>query len=519
MSITVTAPNGLVTSVHHLASNAGVSMLQAGGTAVDAAIATNAVLTVVCQNMCGMGGDLFALVHEADGPPAVVASSGRAGSGADADALRAAGHTHVPFHDHVAAVPVPGCVDGWLMLHERFGRLNLKDVLGPAILYAETGFAASSELVASSERIAHVGNHDFAGLSIGQRVQRPGIARALRAVATQGRAGFYGGEFGEALLELGGGEYTEEDLATNQARWETPLVQRVFDHDLWTTQPSTQGYLSLAGTAIAEQLDLPDDPRDPLWAHFMVEAARAAAFDRMDVLSDRADGMALLAPERLEARWSRITADRAAEWGGSFADGGTIHLTAIDNEGRGVSLIQSNAMGFGSNLVAGDTGIFLQNRGIGFSLEPGHPAEYGPGRIPPHTLSAALLTRPDGSLRSVLGTMGGDAQPHVVQQMAVRLLKHRQPPGSVVGSGRFVLTSVDPASMFEIWAAHGPVRVVLEPWMESAWRAGLEARGHLVEVSTNPHQFGHAHCIEVLPNGMFAGAADPRPSTSAAQGY
>jgi gamma-glutamyltranspeptidase/glutathione hydrolase len=229
--------------------------------------------------------------------------------------------------------------------------------------------------------------------------------------------------------------------------------------------------------------------------------------------------MSLLAPDRLESRWGHISADSAAEWGGSFADGGTIHLTAIDRDGMGVSLIQSNAMGFGSNIIAGDTGIFLQNRGIGFSLEPGHPAEYGPGRIPPHTLSAALLTRDDGSLRSVLGTMGGDAQPHVVQQMVVRLLRHGQDPGSVVGSGRFVLTSVDPASMFEIWAAKGPVRVVIEPWLESAWRPGLEARGHTVEVGTNPHQFGHAHCIEVLPNGMYAGAADPRPSTSAASGY
>ena len=229
MSITVTAPNGLVTSVHHLASNAGVSMLQAGGTAVDAAIATNAVLTVVCQNMCGMGGDLFALVHETDGPPAVVASSGRAGSGADADALRAAGHTHVPFHDHVAAVPVPGCVDGWMMLHDRFGRLDLKDVLGPAILYAETGFAASSELVASSQRIAHVGNHDFAGLSIGQRVQRPGIARALRAVATQGRAGFYGGDIAANIaaavqgdLNIAG-DMTTDDLANYTVEEREPV--------------------------------------------------------------------------------------------------------------------------------------------------------------------------------------------------------------------------------------------------------------------------------------------------------
>jgi len=267
---------------------------------------------------------------------------------------------------------------------------------------------------ASADQIQHLEGHDFGSVAAGARVQRPGSARSLRAVVERGRSGFYEGEFGEALIEVGRGEFSDADLATSQAGWVSPLGLGVWGHDVWTTPPNSQGYLSLAGASIAAQLDLPDDPRDPLWAHYMIEAARAAAFDRADVLHEHADGDALVADTRLAPRLGRISADAAASWGGSFADGGTIHLTTVDREGMGVSLIQSNAQGFGSYLIAGTTGIFLQNRGIGFSLLEGHPAEYGPGRRPPHTLSPALITHDDGTLRAVLGTMGGDAQPHVI---------------------------------------------------------------------------------------------------------
>ncbi|MGI9604846.1 MAG: gamma-glutamyltransferase family protein [Acidimicrobiales bacterium] len=515
----VMAPNGMVSSIDHLASSAGVAILQAGGTAVDAAIATNAVLTVTSQHGCGMGGDLFALVHSADGPPAVLNASGRAGSGADPDRLRAEGLTAIPHRGHVCAAPVPGCVDGWLTLHERFGRLDLRDVLGPAILYAEAGFPAMPSLATAAQRLTPVEGHDFAGIEAGSIVHRPGVARALRAIVAEGRSGFYGGEFGDQLLELGDGEYVESDLSTSTAGWVSPLQIEVWGHDLWTVPPNSQGYLSLAGSAIAAQLDLPDDPRDPLWAHLMIEAARAAAFDRGAVLHEHADGDALLAHERLEPRWQAISADAAAAWGGSFGDGGTIHLTTVDREGMGVSLIQSNARDFGSHLVVGGTGIMLHNRGIGFNREAGHPAEYGPGRRPPHTLSPALITRSDGSLRHVVGTMGGDAQPHVVQQLVTRLLRHAQNPGEAVAAGRFVLSSTDDASMFDVWQNHGDVRVIIEPWMESAWRAGLEERGHEVAIGPEPGQFGHAHAIERRPDGVLLGRSDPRATASAAQGY
>ena len=520
MSRTVAAPNGMVCSIDVLASNAGVSVLQLGGTAVDAAIATSAVLAVTAQHACGMGGDLFALVHTTGGPPAALNASGRAGSGADADALRAAGHTSIPHRGHISAVPVPGCVDGWLGLHERFGHLELRDVLGPAILYAERGFPAMAGLADEAAAITHPHAHnDFDGVRPGDIVRRPGIARTLRALADGGREAFYQGEFGDALVDLGQGEFSKDDLAHDQAEWVAPLGIEVWGHELWTMPPNSQGYLALAGTGIVAGLELPDDTRDPLWAHLMIEAARAAAHDRVAELHEHASGADLIDGARLDERRAAISPDAVADWSGSFGDGGTIHLTVADATGMAVSLIQSNARGFGSYLIAGSTGIFLHNRGIGFSLDPGHPAEYGPGRRPPHTLSPALITRADGSLRSVLGTMGGDAQPHVIQQMATRLLRHNQSPGDVIESGRFVLGSVDPASMFDVWRGRGDVVVKVEPWMESAWRAGLETRGHRVEVSTNSESFGHAHCIEVRDDGLLLGQADPRAEASAAIGY
>jgi gamma-glutamyltranspeptidase / glutathione hydrolase len=196
--VTRYAPNGMVCSVDHLASSAGIAMLRAGGSAVDAAIATSAVLAVTTQHMCGMGGDLFALVHTGGtDAPAVLNASGRAGSGADADRVRAQGLDAIPATGHIAAVPVPGCVDGWVALHERFGRLPMREVLHPARDLAMGGFTVSPTLAASAQRLfllrdAATGDYTEGRprLLPGDLVRRPGVARALDAIAASGRAGF-----------------------------------------------------------------------------------------------------------------------------------------------------------------------------------------------------------------------------------------------------------------------------------------------------------------------------------------
>ena len=519
---TVRAPNGMVASVDHLASAAGVHLLRNGGTAADAAVAAGAVLAVTAPHFCGMGGDLFALVHRrGDTAPAALAAVGRAGSGVDADALRAEGHMTMPFHGDLRTAPVPGCVDGWLALHGRFGRAPLADVLAPAITYARDGFPASPVLAAMAPALAGVAGAGALAepLRRGQRVVRPGVAAALEAIVADGRDGFYGGAFGSGLLALGAGVYAADDLAAPLADWVDPLRQRTWGHDVWTVPPCSQGYLVLLGAAIAEGLDLPEDPYDGAWAHLLVEAARAAAHDRPAVLHEQADVGPLLAADEVGRRRALIDPQARAELCTAAATGDTMYLCAVDAEGTGVSYIQSNASGFGCLVFEPSTGIGLHNRGIGFNLVPGHPAEAGPGRRPPHTLAPALVTNTDGSLRAVLGTMGGDSQPQILLQLLARLLRHGQSAGAVIGAPRWALTSGSPSG-FDTWVAPDAVRVAVEAAAGPGWAAGLRDRGHPVEVVEGlVGGFGHAHLIEIGVDGMRAGAADPRAVISAAIGY
>lgn len=512
------APSGMVAAVDHLAAGAGVAMLREGGSAADAAIAANAVLAVTCQHMCGMGGDLFALVHEpSNAEPFVLNASGRAGSGADPNRLRGEGHTRMPFRLDIRSVPMPGCVDGWVALHQRFGRLPLTDVLDPAIVYAKDGFTATPSLAASAATVADLpGADDYraAGkISPGATIRRPSVARALEAIAKGGREAFYDGEFGEGLVQLGRGEYSEADLREAQFDWVQPLGLDVWGQRLWTVPPNSQGYLTLASAWIAEGLTLPEDPDDPSWAHLLVEASRAAAHDRPNVLHEHADGAALLDPQLLAARRAAIDPRRAAELGAPAAAGDTTYLCAVDGDRMGISLIQSNAAGFGSGLVEPRTRIFLQNRGVGFSLEPGHPAEYGPGRRPPHTLSPALVTR-DGALSAVIGTEGGDGQPQILLQLLARLLHHGQGPGDAMAAGRWVLGPVEPGQGFDTWDAAGRVAVRLERHAPSSWAEGLRGMGHLIG---EEGRAGFANVIRVEGDHL-AGASDPRALSGAAFG-
>lgn len=515
------AGRGMVCTVDHLASAAGIRVMSAGGNAVDAAIAASAALAVTTQHMCGMGGDLWALVHlPGQTEPIALNASGRAGSGSDAGAMRAEGLTAMPFEGDLRSVPVPGCVDGWTALHERFGALPLADVLQPAVELAELGFPTSPLLSRSLHRIAEtVGNDDYfpngTPARTGHLLTRPGIARSLRAIGTDGRSAWYEGEFGAGLRALDPTLYSAADLGRSQADWVDPIDVDVWGHRLWTVPPNSQGYLALAGARIADGLELPADPADPLWAHLLIESAKQAAFDRPSSLYEGADGAHLVSEQRLAPRRAAIDPNVAASIAPPTAPGGTIYLCAVDEQRMGVSLIQSNAAGFGSNLAVPGVGVFLQNRGIGFSLEAGHRAELAPGRRPPSTLLPASITGPDGSLRTVLGTMGGDGQPQVVLQMVARLLQAGQSPGRTMTDPRFTLT-VPAAVGFDTWAKSEDLVVGLEEG--SPWAAGLEARGHRVEFSPwSDGMFGHAHLIDVRDDHL-AGVADPRSVIGAAVG-
>ena len=251
-------------------------------------------------------------------------------------------------------------------------------------------------------------------------MRRPGIARALAAVARDGRAGFWAGAFGEALLALGDGEFAADDLERPGADWVPALGLPVWGRQFWTVPPNSQGYLTLGSAWIAEGLEL-FEPGDARWAHALIEAAAAARSDRDRLLHGDADGRALLAAPRLAEQRARVDPARASDPVRLRGDGGTVGIAAVDPDGMGVALMQSNYDSWGSGLFA--EGIALHNRGAAFSLAEGTLPEYGPGRRPPHTLSPLLVCRPDGSLHTVLATMGGQAQPQILLQLLARRLK------------------------------------------------------------------------------------------------
>jgi len=507
----------MVSTVDHLATATGLDLLRRGGSAADAAVGANAVLAVTSPHMCGMGGDVWALVHDGGERPYALDASGRAGSGADAERVRAQGFSQIPLRNNVAAVTVPAAVDGWLALHERFGRLPLSDVLVAAIGYAEDGFPVAPLLAWTLPTVADIDFNELPGAPlVGDLVRRPGSARALRALVEQGRDGFYGGEFGDGLLRVGAGEFTESDLAHDQARWVEPITVEAWGHKIWSPPPTSQGYLTLLSAAIASGFDIDNSPSG---THLLIEATTQAGHDRPTVLFDGADGDALVSADRVAAGRSAIDPSRAGNLDVPQFAGDTTYLCVIDSDRMGVSLINSNASGFGSHLIAGSSGIFLHDRGLGFTLELGHPAEYGPRRRPPHTLSPALVTRPDGSLRAVLGTMGGDTQPQILLQLLAGTLVHGWDPGRAIGSSRWRLAPAEGSDGFSTWQPGVPRRVQLETPVDGGLVDVLAGMGHAVEVLDDAHsQFGHAHLIEVTDSGALAGAADPRALTGMAAG-
>ena len=537
---------GMVAAADQLAAAAGLRMLDRGGSAADAAVATGAAMAVVGPHLCGLGGDVLAMVAPPGSPPEALLSVGRAGAGSDPERMRRDGLTTMPLRGDIRSVQVPGAVDGWLALHERYGRLPLPDVLAPAIELAEEGFPASIMLALASHLV-----HALPGagelcpdgpLAIGQTVRLPGIARTLRAIAHHGRDGFYGGEFGRGLLHLGGGHFAPADFATSAAAWSTPLRANAWGHDLWTVPAPSQGYLTLAGAVVAQAAGLGSDPDDPQWAHLLVETWRAVGHDRPAMLFDGADGDALLHPERLATAAARVQATEVAppdvgrgHGAGSatgtgppgadvprLGDGDTTHLCAQDADGLGVSLTQSNALDFGSHLVEPATGVFLHNRGVGFSLVPGHPAEVAPGRRPPHTLSPMLVTDTEGALTHLVGAMGGDAQPQIILQLLARLLLAGHDPATAITAPRLTLDAPS-AGPFRLWWGED-LTVLVEADAPPAWRAGLTGRGHRVRTigAFDPVAVGCAQIIQTERDSTgtgsrrLVGASDPRSPAGAA---
>jgi gamma-glutamyltranspeptidase/glutathione hydrolase len=488
-----------------------------GGNALDGALAANAVQGVVAPETCGVGGDLFAIVHEPGATaPVVLNASGRAGRGVSAEKLRAAGFASIPY-SHPEAVTVPGCVDGWSVLAARFGNLPLARVLEPAIAYARDGFAVSQELASALERRHEelAPQSPATGLyphgvppAPGDVVLRPDLASTLESISSGGRRAFYQGATGKAISRATHERITMEDLAAVASDWVEPLALDVFGLTGWTVPPNSQGYLTLAAAWIFEQLDPPRDPDHPDFFHLLIEAYRAAAWDLGDVVADPdfapLPQKDLVDPLRLVERLAGISRRSAASWPAATAPpGGTAYLCVVDRHSMGVSLIQSNYTGFGGGIGVEGAGFFLHDRGTGFNLVSGHPNELAPGKRPLHTLSPTLWTR-NGRLELLLGTRGGSYQPQLLVQVAAHLLHLRSTPAESQARPRWVID-------------HQPEQVRLEASAGEKAAQELASRGHQIELAGEFEQsWGPVSMIQIAESGLRTAAADPRVRTALA---
>jgi gamma-glutamyltranspeptidase/glutathione hydrolase len=506
-------PAGAVATPHYLASLAGAGTLNSGGNAVDAAVAASLVLGVVCPYLCGYGGDLLALVH--DGDLHAYRGVGRSPRAATVDGVRErAGTDAMPvFGPHT--VTVPGAIDGWFTLLERFGTRSFGDVATSALQYAADGFPLTRRgawyFARCRELYSHFGLDDFAhayaDAAADAWLAQPELAQTIKTLAADGPDAYYRGPIGEAIatrLADAGSFMVAGDVAAHRGEWVTPMSARFRDVDVFELPPPTQGATALEALRIVDGLDLPAP--GAAREHLLIEAAKAALADRDSYIGDPAtmtiDPAALFADPWVQRRRAAIDPQRASAPAPTPGpDGGTIYLCATDRDGLLVSLIQSNFTAAGSGVRVPDWGINLQNRGSSFVLEHDHPNAMGPAKLPMHTLIPAMAFR-DGKPWLVFGTMGGHGQAQTQLQLLVDMVVDGADPQDAIDEPRF---AVDP----------GTWQVGVESRYDSATVDDLRARGHEVRVGrAYDDGMGHAHAIELLGAGYRA-ASDPRSEGAA----
>ena len=525
----------MVACPHSLASAAGVDVLRAGGSAVDAAIAAAATLGVIYPHMCGIGGDAFWLIYDAHRREvAYLAGGGRAAAGARPDSFHGRNLAEIPFRGILpATLTTPGAVASWCEAHSRYGRLPLARTLESAIHYAREGYPLSPRVARWIAETAGELSQDpgCAALFLrdgqaprgGTRLRNPALARTLEAIAARGHAGFYAGEVAESLAALArarGGFFTEADFAAQQATWDEPIHGTYRDVTIYETPAPTQGFTVLEMLNLLEPFEISQKSwLGPDHVHLLVQAKQIAYHDRDRFLADPrfADVpvSTLISKPHADKRRPLIDPARALPWDkvpsyGSLA-GDTVYVAAVDGDGNAASLIFSLYGSFGACVADERTGIVLQNRGAYFSLDPAHPNRLEPGKVPLHTLIASLAFR-NGKLWAVLGCMGADGQPQIHLQAYVAMIDYGRDIQQALAmprwlSGRFALGESRDTLHIE---GRYPRETIDE----------LERRGHPVDRWGDWNELaGHAHGITLDPvTGILAGGADPR-SDGAAIGY
>lgn len=506
----VYATSGMVATSHPLAAAAGLKVLQDGGNAMDAALATAFLLTICEPHMCGLGGDAFALWSLPDsGSVHALNGSGRAPGGLDAAALRAGGHSLMP-HRSVQSVTLPGAVDAFCHLHETQCTLPLDRLLAPAIAAAETGvpvaprvardWAVDAEVLSGAARRHYL--TDGKPPATGTLFRAPGPARVLRAIAAEGRAGFYEGPVARDLvasLQALGGSHSLEELAATRCTPTVPISGPFAGAELVEHPPNGQGATALLLANILSHFDTAGlDPLGPGRTHLEAEATKLAYDTRNRLISDPEVSDAtqrMTDPALAKALAGLIDPDRAMADPAPLAEAvhrDTVYLTVVDRDRMAVSLIFSIFKSFGTGLASREYGILFQNRGEGFSLKPDHPNEAGPGKRPLHTIIPAIL-REGGRVTMPFGVMGGSYQSTGHVRFLSNLRQH----------GMELQAAIDAPRAF--WEAG---RLKLETGYPDSTRRALADLGHEVITAADP--IGGAQAIVIHDSGVLEGASDPR---------
>lgn len=532
----VRAERGMVATSHYLGSATGLQMLRAGGSAVDACIAANAVLCVAYPHMAGLGGDAFALVHRPGSAVEALNASGPAAALATRDYYRSRGHVDsIPTRGPLSALTVPGAVDGWRELHERHGRLEWADLFDDAITYAREGLAVPRSLAEwTADDVPELQEQPGAARTYlpgrrpvreGDRLRNGGLAHSLELIAHRGpREAFYAGELADRLC-AGAGEGSPlrpDDFAAFRAEWVEPITGSYRGRTAFEFPPNTQGFAALEILGLLEGLDVSgfgDGTAD--YYHHAAEAVKLAFADRnawltdprsLEIPLDRLLSADYLATRRglIDSGTAMVMEDVAPGIPGPAerasadgADGDTCYFCAVDADGMAVSMIQSIYHDFGSTVVPEGTGILLQNRGSFFSLADSHPNALEPGKRTFHTLIPAMLGGPDGEPELVYGTMGGEGQPQTHAAMVTRLVDFGYDVQQAIEAPRWL--------MGRTWGTTSQ-DLSLEGRIPDGVIRELERRGQPVKVLADwDDNMGHAQAIRIdRESGFLEGGADPR---------
>ena len=525
----VYATRGMVAAAQPLAVQAGLEVLKQGGSAVDAAIATNAALALMEPTSCGPGGDLFAIVWDPKAKRvAGLNASGRAPKALTADQVKPGPDGTIPT-DSPASWTVPGAVDGWFALHQRYGKLPMKQVLAAAIRYAEEGFPVSPVIADAWGRAAprlqkYPGFADVfmpggKAPRAGEIFKNPALGKTLRLLADKGRDAYYKGPVAQALVKFSranGGYWEMEDFAAAKVTWDEPISTDYRGYTVYELPPPGQGLAALQLLNMLEGFDLKSMGRgSPDFWHVMVEAKKLAFADRARYYADPAFAKVpvaqLLSKEYAKKRAARIDLRRAAttdEPGDPAELGGTdtTYLCTADGAGMMVSLIQSNYTGFGSGHAVPELGFGIHSRGALFSLKEGSPNRLEPGKRPFHTIIPALVAK-GGKPVLVFGLMGGDMQPQGHAQVLVNLIDLGADLQQAGDAPRFYHSkSSEPTGvpMKEGGLLH------LEPEVPAAIADALRARGHRIEPAVTAAYGGYQAIWRDPETGVYSGATERR---------